>query len=268
MKFYIFFFIFLTQAFLFGQDTSTKIADSLRKEKEIEYIKRFQERQKYYNEQCSNDSIKAVEDSKIENKYFTYLIAPGGDDFPAKKEIEQALKKHNIIWGGAFMGSDIPAHYTSNLCYHRYMNYFTEKKFGKDLIEDIVKQSLVDHVNKNPSIIFEYNDNLNWIYKGDPKLADILLNTFFFKNFMYPKGYIDSSQKNQSFTKVMLYVDENDDTLKVESFDHHIINRYNKQFIPYFEKKIKSFIKSSKFVLSKRAILYNGIKYSFKIYYK
>lgn len=268
MKFHLFFFIFFTQAFFFGQDKPAKITDSLKNEREIEYKKIFLERLKYYREQCSNDSIKAINDSKIKNKYFIYLIAPGGDDFPAKKELEEALKKSNIIWGGTIMGSDIPGHYTSDLCYNGYMSYFTEKKFGKDFIENIVRQSLLTHLNKNPSLIFEYNDHLDWIYKGDPQLADVLLNQYFFKNFKYPKGYQYSSKENESFTEVMLLLDEKDGILKLENFEHHIQNQHNKQFITYFEKTIRNFIKSSKFVPSYRAILYHGLKHSFKIYYK
>jgi hypothetical protein len=268
MKLYIFFFIFFSQTFYFGQDISTKITDSLQKEREIKYAKIFQEKLKYFNEQCSTDSIRAVNDSKLENKYFIYLTAPGGDDFPAKKELEEALKKYNIIWGGTMMGSDIPKHYTSDLCYHHYMSYFTEKNFGKDFIENIVRQSLLIHLNKNPSVIFEYNDHLDWIYKGNPQLADVLLNDYFFKNFKYPKGYQYTSKEIQSFTEVMLELDEKDGTLKLESFEHHIQNQHNKKFVTYFEKTIRNFIKSSKFVPSKRAILYNGLKHSFKIYYK
>ncbi|ASK31689.1 hypothetical protein CEY12_16910 [Chryseobacterium sp. T16E-39] len=268
MKFYTFFFIFFTQAFFFGQDIPAKITDSLKSAREIEYKKIFLERLKYYKEQCSNDSIKAVNNSKIENKYFIYLTAPSGDDFPAKKELEEALKNYNIIWGGTMMGSDIPGHYISDLCYHHYMSYFTEKKFGKDFIENIVRQSLLNHLNKNHSVIFEYNEHLNWIYEGDPQLADVLLSQYFFKNFRYPKGYQYSSKENQSFTEVTLELDEENYTLKLEGLNHHFENQQNEQFIPYFEKKIRNFIKSSKFALSRQNVMRNGVKKSFKIYYK
>ncbi|MBK1894274.1 hypothetical protein [Chryseobacterium paridis] len=230
-------------------------------------MKRYQERLKYFRKQCSSDSVKAVIDSKVENKYFIYLIAPGGDDFPAKKELGEALKKYNIIWGGTVMGSDIPLHYTDNLCYHRYMNYFTEKNFGEDFINNIIKQSILEHINENLSSIFEYNDHTYWLYEGTPQPADILINEYFFKNFTYPQSYKYSTQENQSFTEVTLELDEENYTLKLEGLNHHFENQQNEQFIPYFEKKIRNFIKSSKFALSRQNVL-RGVKKSFKIYYK
>jgi len=148
------------------------------------------------------------------------------------------------------------------------MNVFTEKKFGEDFMINLVRQSLLEYINTSPSIIFEYNEHLDWIYNNNDAIAGEMINNLFFKNFTYPKGYKNSLQKNGSFTIVQLNFDYENHILSLDSFEHYIDNNHNKQFIPYFERKIKNFINSPIFVLSENSGRYDGVKTSFKIYYK
>lgn len=248
--------LFCTQEKIISEEDSVKI------QKEIEIQKRIKD----YKDRCKIDSLKAAHDSKIQNKYYINLAAPAGDDFPADKEINELLIKHNIVWGGTWMGSDLAGYYTNNSCYYVYMINFTEEKFGKEFIDKLVKQSLLNHIEKNPSVIFEYNDHLDWIYEGEYSLADKLLNKYFFTKFKYPKNYKYSSVDNQNFTEVELEVDDNSYIIMLAGFKHHLSK--NKEFIPYFEKSIRQFIESSNFIISERNYNYHGAKKSFKIYYK
>ena len=264
MRLLTFLFAFVFQTIIFAQTFSPE--DSIQKKQESERVQMFKERLKQYNELCSKDSIRAVNDSKIQNKFYIFNTVPSGNDFPAKNELRDILKNNNILWGGIGTGSDIPLHYTTDKCYSSYMTFFTEKKFGKEFIDNLVKQSLLNHIEKNPSIIFEYNDHLDWIYEGEYSLADKLLNKHFFTKFKYPKNYKYSSVENQNFTEVELEVDENSYIVKLVGFKHHLSK--NKEFIPYFEKSIRQFIESSNFIISERDYNYHGAKKSFKIYYK
>jgi len=95
MRFYLLFLLFFAQLFAFGQTISKK--DSVKKQKDLEErIKIFKERMKYYSERCSKDSLRAVDDSKTQNKYYIYNSVPSGSDFPAKKELQSLLQNHNI----------------------------------------------------------------------------------------------------------------------------------------------------------------------------
>ncbi|GAA5093713.1 hypothetical protein GCM10023210_24650 [Chryseobacterium ginsengisoli] len=263
MRFYLFFLFFCAQIFAFGQNTSKE--DSIKIKREVEIKQRVQEILKYRKEQCSKDSLKAVEEAKTVNKYFINIVSPNGSDFPAKKGLESYLKNIGIIWGGTWMGNCFGT-YSYNACYYQYMNQLTEEKFGKELIDGLVKKSLLDYIDKEPSAIFKYNDNFDLLYDENDFSGDKLINNYFFKDFTYPKGYEASKEKNQSFTEVEL--DFNDDTqkLSVENFKHHIDNNHNKQFIPYFEKKIRNFIKSRNFVNIEHSRY--EVKTYFKIYYK
>ena len=111
MKFYLFLFVFLGYCIIFGQAISRE--DSAKIDKEIESKKWLDEISRYRKEQCSKDSLKAVDDSKIINKYFIGIAAPYGSDFPADKELEASLKKLGIIWGGTWMGNCLTT-YSSN----------------------------------------------------------------------------------------------------------------------------------------------------------
>lgn len=267
MKFYLFLFFAFIQISLFGQDTLASKEDSIREQREIKAKQWFLERQKYNHERCSQDSTRAVNDSKTQNKYFIITPAPSGDEFPAEEELKIALNKFNIIWGGTWMGSDIGG-YSPNSCYNSYMTELTEDKFGKVFIEDLVKQSVLNYAIKNPTILFEYNYHTDWIHDGNYSISDKLLNEYFFKKFNYPAGYKALSKERESFTEVELELDRNTNVLKIDGFKHHIVNNYNQKFIPYFEKGIRDLIESINFTLSSRAPLYNGVRKSFKIYYK
>lgn len=267
MKFYLFTLLFFFQTFALGQAISNE--DSINRQKDLEErIRIFKESRKIYNELCHQDSLRASIDSKTQNKYFLYNTAPVGSDFPAKEEFKIILEKHNIIWGGMAMSSDIPHAYTLDKCYNIFMNTFTEQKFGENFMENLVQKSLIEYIYKNPATIFEHNDHLDWIYENNDAIADSIINKLFFNSFIYPKGYKTLTQKEKSFTEVNLELDETTYILKPGIFEHHIDNKYNEKFIPYFEKEISKFIKSHNFVLSKREVLYHGVKTSFKIYYK
>lgn len=253
------------QTFVFAQNSSQK--DSVLIQKEIAAKQRLDEIIKYGKEQCSKDSLRAINDSKTINKYYISITVPHGSDFPAQKELEQALKKLGIIWGGTWSGNCFGT-YSSNSCYYSYMNLLTRKKFGDEFMNNLIKKSLLESIKKKPSIIFEYNEHLDWIYENNDLIANEIINTYFFSNFTYPKGYKNSSQTNQSFTEVWLSFNDETHKLTFESFEHHINMDHNRQFIPYFERKIKNFINSSIFVLSENSGRYDGVKTRFKIYYK
>jgi hypothetical protein len=263
MRYSLFLLFFLIQSFAFGQSISKE--DSIKIKKEIESKLRVKEMLRYRKEQCSKDSLKAVSDVKTTNKYFINVAAPDGSDFPAGKELEISLKKLGIVWGGTWMGNCLGT-YSSNSCYYRYMNEFTEERFGKNVINNIVKQSLLDYIEKDPSAIFKYNDHFELLYDGNDFSQDKLINEYFFKNFTYPKSYAYSKDKNQDFTEVSLNFNDETHKLTIEGFKHHIDNNHNKQFIPYFEKKIRDFIKSRNFVTIENTRY--EVKANFKIYYK
>lgn len=265
MKFYLIIFLFFIRVSIFGQIFPKE--DSVKMTKESEKKIWVQQRQRDLEEQCSLDSLNAVEDSKIINKYFINIAVPHGSNFPAKEELETALKKLGIVWGGTWMGNCIGA-YTTNSCYYTYMNKFTKEKFGENVINNLIRQTLLDYIDKKPSAIFEYNDHLDWLYENNDAIADHLINLLFFKKFIYPKGYKKSLNKNQSFTKVHLIFDDTSHSLKPDYFEHQIDDRDKQKYISYFERKIRDFINSSIFVLSEHAGRYYGVKTSFVIYYK
>lgn len=266
MKFYLFFLFLFTQAFILGQNVTKE--DSIKEQKDLfeERVRIFKESIKIYNERCKKDSIRAFIDSKTQNKYFLYNVAPIGADFPAKKEFKAILEKYNISWGGMGINSDRPHVYTENKCYNSFMNFFTRQKFGEKFMNNLVKQALLEYIDKNQSEVFKYNEHFDMLYDNNDFPHDKLINEYFFKDFTYPKGYEISKRENEDFTEVEL--DFNDEThkLTIEGFTHHIDNHYNKQFIPYFEKKIRHFIKSRNFVTIEHTRY--EVKTRFKIYYK
>ncbi|REC59668.1 hypothetical protein DRF65_25065 [Chryseobacterium pennae] len=265
MKLYLFLLVFL-QSCLYAQESTALKNDSLKEWR----IRANEERIKYNKERCREDSIRAEHDSKTKNKYFINIAAPGGDKFLPGEELKEVLKKHNIIWGGEWMGSDIGG--STGECYYSFMTELTEKKFGKNFVDGLVKESVARYVKKHPRKIFDADEHTDWTYKGT-YLSYIndndLLNKDFFSAFIYPEGYenYDPSQKYHSKTVVIITLDEKGKVLK-EEFSHNIYNDRNLKYIPYFEKEIKKFIKYTTF----KPVKYRGYpvksETSFFIYYK
>lgn len=104
---------------------------------------------KYYNERCQLDSIRAVADSKIENRYFMPFVAPHDYYIPFENELRAIFGKHNIIYSGIAYHSDIPLHYSGSECYNDEMNRFTISKFGREFLENLVKESVKKYID-NP----------------------------------------------------------------------------------------------------------------------
>lgn len=246
MRFYLIWFCFCTQAFVFGQIASQE--DSVKAVQETEAKRRLKERLEYYNDRCKADSLRAVNDSKTQNKYYMNIAAPNGDLFIPVEELKEILKKHHIVWGGEWMGSDIGG-YAPNSCYYEYMTEFTIKKFGQDFINNLVRKSVSEYVERHPEKIFDQDEHTDWKYKGtytDFEGKD-LLNKDFAKGFIYPENYDYTKNKYDSQTIVILNLDRTGKVLKIVEFYHHIYNHNNEKYIPYFEKEIKKFINLNKF---------------------
>ncbi|WET48548.1 hypothetical protein PYS58_18480 [Chryseobacterium indologenes] len=265
MKLSIFLLVFL-QSCLYAQELTALKNDSLNEWRK----KAYEARIKYNKERCREDSIRAEHDSKIQNKYYINIAAPYGDNFLPGEELKEVLKKHTIIWGGEWMGSDSGGY--SGGCYYSMMTELTEKKFGKDFVDGLVAESVAQYVKKHPGKIFDRNEHTEWTYKGTYLIyndGNDLLNKDFFKNVPYPEGYQNyaPSQKYHSNTAVTLTLNEKGKVLK-EEFRHNIYNDHNLKYIPYFEKEIKKFIKYTTF----EPVKYGGYpvksETSFFIYYK
>lgn len=260
----LYFLIFLIMGILYGQESKVFTLS------EDEYAKRaavFKEGMRIYKELCSKDSLRAVNDFKTDNKLYTYNIAPNGSDFPAKEELRELLKNNNISWGGMGISSDRPHAYITDKCYQIYMNFYTREKYGENFIDALVEKALLSFVQKKPSIIFSYNDHLDWIYDNNDKIADEIINQLFHQSFSYPKRY-HHNLNERSYSDVKLILNRENYTMNVEGFVHHIEDDRNKKFIPHFEKWIKNFIKTNILTPSKESGLYSGFKNTFRIYYK
>ncbi|MCJ8155636.1 hypothetical protein MKJ01_17910 [Chryseobacterium sp. SSA4.19] len=264
MKSFILFLFLPVNSLFFGQIISKE--DSVNAQRENEMQIRLNEILTYQKEQCTKDSLIAVRDAKTVNKYFISNIAPNGSDFPANKQLEAYLEKLGVVWGGTWMGN-CTGRYSANSCYYHYMNEFTEQKFGKETIQNIIRKSILDYIEKHPSILFEYNDHLDWLYENNEVAANQLINQLFYKKHKSPKGY-QRSQNKDSFTTVYLFYDDESHRLKLDHFTHQTSDMNAHKFIPYFERKITEFINSPIFVLSENARRHKGMKTSFIIYYQ
>lgn len=174
-------FLNLNCLFLFAQ------LDSIQK-------KRWEEINKRFEEQCTKDSNRALEDSKSQSIYYINIPAPNGDDFLQEKEFSEILKPHGITFGGSWMGSDIAGYYTSNLCYYSSMTGYAKKKFGEKFFEDKIKQALELFIKNNPERIFDYR-------RESLQFSENNFEVDFWEKYKLPKNYI-TKRDGENFSKV------------------------------------------------------------------
>ena len=177
----MFLFAFLNCILVFSQ------LDSLQRE-------RLEMQLKIYEEKCTKDSNRALEDSKTKTIYYFSIPAPNGEEFLQEKEFSEILKPHGIIFGGTWMGSDLAGYYTSQQCYYSKMTKLAEDKFGESFFEDKIQLALELFIKNNPDRIFDYrHDDL--IFTKNNFEIDL------WRGFKLPKSYI-KRKENGEFSKI------------------------------------------------------------------
>jgi len=220
MKKNLFLFAFLNCILAYSQ------LDSLQK-------KRWDEINKNFEEKCTKDRDRALEDSKTKTIYYYSIPAPYGENLLQEKEFSEILKAYGITFGGDWMGSDIAGYYTPDLCYKSFMTKFAEEKFGEKFFEDKIQQALELFILNNPDRIFDYRHDDLTFAKNDFEID-------LWKKFKLPKEYVRRNN-NGEFSKiyVFLIIDKNGKAENVE-FETDFKNTDNKKF----EKQILSDIKN------------------------
>ncbi len=201
----------------------------------------------YYKKSCSKDSLRALQDSKVQYKYYMNVAAPYGTEFLPHKELEAILKRNNIEWGGFWMGSDIGGY--NEDCYFSYMSKLTENKYGKDFIDHLIKQSVEEYVRKNPNKIFEGEDQLDWTFNGsiiENYSQKDELHKSFYEYLKYPKGYQFKKENYSSYSYATLLLDKTGKILEIQRVKHTFYNPKNQKFQKYFENQLIKFLKRTK----------------------
>ena len=132
--------------FIFLQNFSLAQIDSVQQKMLEERKKIAEEKGKLYTSRCNEDRERAEKDFQIKTIYYINIPAPNGEEFLQEKELSEILKKHNIIFGGTWMGSDIPGYYRNNECYYHTMTEKAEEKFGEIFFEKKINEVQINHV--------------------------------------------------------------------------------------------------------------------------
>lgn len=212
-------FIFLNCVFTYAQ------LDSLQRKKREEIYKRFEE-------QCTKDKNRAIEDSKSQTIYYLNVPAPYGEYFLPSTELSEILKPYGIKFGGNRMGSDIPGHYTDNLCYKSSMTKFAEDKFGENFFEDKMQKALEIFIKNNPDRVFDYRQE-------SLKFSQNNFEIEFWNHFKLPKNYIKRLE-NERFSEIYAFftIDRNGKAADIK-FKSEIVNLENKKLEPQILASIK-----------------------------
>lgn len=208
-------------------------------------------RKKKFKELCHKDSLRAVNDSRETNRYFIQIPALSPFDFHPSAELSSILKKHHIIWGGTWMGSDLPGSYSNSECYKSHSSKLTEQKFGKSFITKLIRKSVRHYQRNNPDMFFDGGIFLENFYK-DVKIkiwdSGNQLNKDFFKDFKYPLEYLqfEAGEKEKSYSSVDIRINKNGKVVEILPTKHYFKNSLNKKHSLYFEKELIKFINKSK----------------------
>lgn len=214
----------------------------------------YKSRNKNFRELCHKDSLRAVNDSKIQDKYSVYLIGPYSNEFLPVKEFANVLEKHNIFFGGVWVGSDLVS-YDNDQCYKKYYNILTEKKRGKNFIDKLFKKAVRKYSKNHPDLFFNESTFLKIFYKGKKIEAwneKNELNKEFNAAFLYPIDYIalENGSRKKSYSSVDIRINKRGKLVEILPIKHFFQNTKNSKFSEFFEKELIKFIKKSKWTPS------------------
>ncbi|OPC34764.1 hypothetical protein [Elizabethkingia miricola] len=277
MKSLFFFMVF--PLFFFSQNVN-KEKDSIEAARLKEYMEMQKELRKDFVKRCSNDSIRAVNDSKKQYSYFISRPAPSGPDKVEKKEIGILLEKEGIKWGGTWMGTDLHGYYSNNQCYYSISNQISENKFGKNFFEEIQYKAAKLFIKNNPNFIFNYKKNeIDLRKKGTTMLldfndydkADQFIIDEFWRQSPLPNDYIKNKDEDLNMMTydsilgkyefkedpniVAYFVISKSGAIKNVEFETTFQNESNSKYKSYFETSLKKLIKKVKW----RANTYKSI---------
>nr|WP_283162303.1 hypothetical protein [Elizabethkingia ursingii] len=274
---FIFFMVF--PLFLFSQNVN-KEKDSIEEVRLKEYMEMQKELHRDFVKRCSEDSIRAVNDSKKQYSYFINRSAPSGYDKVEKKEIGILLERKGIKWGGTWMGTDLHGYYSDNQCYYFVSNQILENKFGEDFFEEIQYKAAKLFIKNNPNFIFNYKRNeIDLRKKGTTMLldfndydkADQFIIDEFWRQSPLPNDYIKNKDEDSSMLTydgilgkyefkedpniVAYFVISKSGAIKNVEFETTFQNESNSKYKSYFETSLKKLIKKLKW----QANTYKGI---------
>ncbi|KMQ71711.1 hypothetical protein ACM44_05685 [Chryseobacterium koreense CCUG 49689] len=210
-----------------------------------------EELKKNYYSKCDIDEKRAAEDAKTKTIYYINLPAPSSYNFLQGVELEEILKKDDIIFGGSWMGSDLPFHYTQQECYKYFMTKNAEEKFGEKYFEAKIDEALKIFIKNNPERIFDSRfDELDHkpILLGTETFQEQrnIIEDGFWKKYNLPKGYANrKTDELYSYVSAYFILDQNGkiSNLQVEA---EFQNPKNSKFRQYFEESLKKYITTLK----------------------
>ncbi|WP_049037590.1 hypothetical protein [Elizabethkingia anophelis] len=268
MKCLFFFMVF--PLFFFSQNVN-KEKDSIEEVRLKEYMEMQKELHKDFVKRCSEDSIRAVNDSKKQYSYFINRPAPSGADKVEKKEIGILLEKEGVKWGGTWMGTDLHGYYSDNQCYYFVSNQISENKFGKDFFEEIQYKAAKLFIKNNPDFVFDFTRNEIDLRKKDTTMlldfndydkAHQFIIDEFWRQSPLPNDYIKSKDEDLNmvtydsilgkyeFKEVPgiegAFVISKSGTIKNIEFHTVFLNESNSKYKSYFETSLKKLIKKLK----------------------
>lgn len=155
-------------------------------------------------------------------------------------------------------------------CYENYMNKSITKKYGNHFIDSLRSIAEVDYVKNNPDRIYKFEEcDTTSRYSRAISFEDFfdIYKNDFFKDFYYPNTYYFNSEKYYSYTSAK-FILMKDGTIQITEIETTFQNPKNKIHRKLFDKRVKDFIKDSKWIPAKSAGIVVNSKIQLTFHYE
>jgi len=211
----------------------------------ISYAMEEDER-KYWDSICNADEKRAVEDIKNNNIFYTHVFGMV-EMYRSNSEMDSLLASYSIKTKESLYYCMVPS--SKQNCYAGKMQEEIVRRHGENFIDSLRKIAEVSYVKKRKNEIFTFQEcDMNSRYAKSNNYSEAFkkVEKDFWNETEYPAEFVFRKEKDLYSSMEANFILRKDGSISEPQVDIYFKNEYNYQFSGYFIKKLKAFVKKSK----------------------
>ncbi|MBB6371892.1 hypothetical protein [Chryseobacterium shigense] len=205
-----------------------------------------EDERKYWDSLCNAEEKKAVQDIKNNNIFYTHVYGMV-EMYRSDHEIDSLLALYSIKPRESLYYCTVPV--SKQNCYGKRMQEEIVRRHGENFIDSLRKVADISYVKKRKNEIFSFEEcdmNSRYAKSNDYSEALDLVEKDFWKTTEYPDEFAFRKEKDLYSSMEANFILQKDGSISEPKVEIRFQNENNYQFSGYFIKKLKDFVKNSK----------------------
>ncbi len=205
-----------------------------------------EDEKKYWDSLCNAEEKQAVKDIKNNNVFYTHVFGMV-EMYRSDTELDSLLAAYSIKSRESLYYCTVP--YSKQDCYGKKMNEEIVRRHGVNFIDSLRKVAEISYINKRKNDIFSFEEcdmNSRYAKSNDYSEALKLVEKDFWNETEYLDEFAFRKEKDLYSSMEANFILQKDGTISEPQVQFSFQNENNYQFSGYFMKKLKDFVKKSK----------------------